>query len=96
MAPLSTMLSLPESSGLKPAPISISGATLPRTATRPGGRRIDPRQQPQKGALAGPVSADDPDSLPLVDLQADVAEGPEFRFWRRGVPAKDQVEPRPA
>ena len=35
MAPLNTMLSKPESSGLKPAPISISGATLPRISTVP-------------------------------------------------------------
>ena len=67
MAPLKTMLSVPESSGLKPAPISISGATLPRIATRPRGRRIDPRQQPQQRALAGPVAPDDADPLALLD-----------------------------
>ena len=35
IAPFKMMLSLPQSSGLKPAPISIKGATLPRIATWP-------------------------------------------------------------
>ena len=76
IAPFRMMLSLPLSSGLKPAPISIKGATVPRIATLTGGRRVDPGQQPQQRALAGAVAADDPHALALVDLEADPAQAP--------------------
>ena len=75
---------MPESSGLKPAPISIKGATLPRIDDLPGGGRIDPRQQPQERALAGAVAADDADPLALVDLEVDVAAAPRTRTCGAG------------
>ena len=64
---------------LKPAPISISGATLPRTSTVPERRRIDPRQQSQQSTLAGSVAADDADALAMVDLRVDIPQRPELR-----------------
>ena len=38
----------------------------------------DARQDLEQGALAGAVAADDAEDLALADLEADVAQGPEF------------------
>ena len=43
-----------------------------------GGGGGDAREDLEEGALAGAVAADDAEDLALANLEADVAQGPEF------------------
>ena len=57
-----------------------------------GRRGIDPGQEPQQRALAGAVAADDAHAVAGLDLERDVAQGPELGAGHRRLPAQQQVE----
>ena len=89
------MLSRPESSGLKPAPISINGATLPRIDNWPDGGWIDLGQQAEQRALARAVAPDDSHPVAVRYPERDLAQGPELGVRRRATRGarRDRAQP---
>src|SRR5512133_2444400 len=76
------MFSRPVSSPLKPAPDGhLAGV---------GGE--DPRQHLEQGRLARPVGPDQADGLAAVDLEVDVAQGPELLGLRAAVQQQPLLE----
>ena len=73
-AAYSAMFSAPVSSGWKPAPSSITAVIRPWVSIVPAGRLVDPGDQPQHGALARAVVAQQRHRLARLDSEVEVAE----------------------
>ena len=77
-----------------------AGADLQQAADAPadfdlaGGGGGDAREDLEQGALAGAVAADDAEDLALLDLEADVAQGPELAALAVAVVLLADLEPR--
>ena len=83
--PFRYTFSRPVKSGWKPAPSSSSEPMRPPTATRPEDRLEDPGEETQQGRLARAVAPDEPERLPGVGAQRDVAQRPDLRVAERGL-----------
>ena len=82
--PLSTAFSRAVSSGSKPTPSSMNGASRPAIRMRAGVGPVDAGEDLEQRALAGAVAPDDPEELPLVNVEGDVAQG----AGARGTPSR--------
>ena len=83
ITPLSTTFSREVSSGLKPTPSSMNGASRPAIRIAPGVGAVDARHDLQQRALARAVAADDPEELALVDVEGDAAQRAQLARGRR-------------
>ncbi len=79
---VSAYLDRAEAAGLSwPLPEDLSAGELERRLFKPGGRPAERglvESDLEQGALAGAVAADDAEDFALLDLEVDVAQGPEL------------------
>ena len=77
-----------------------AGADLQQAADAPadldlaGGGGGDAREDLEQGALAGAVAADDAEDFALLDLKADIAQGPELAAFAVAVVFLPDLEQR--